>query len=426
MRISSILISAAFLCATAVGVGVASQIYVDNSGVKQADAAINSDGTYTFDIRFGSNVADLAVANLDTGKKKLYFYCWDADGKYEVGWPGTPCEVYSLDNDVYKITVEEMPSNMAHFIVNNGKDQTGNLSADSVKHRFNNKQTLYVGISGLDGSTSFSYWGVDRNLTSLTPDTYRVWLKRSKYCLDGFVHSYHYWGEGIDEAIAPTGYAQYTTSGDNNHLVYFDVPTSAIGKEFQFRCYNATTGAVDHYTSISTTENTSYLSGDNAYLFYESDDSVAHQNHLLTKGILDDNANFNTATMAPLILGAYFTCETNADNGFGAAQQVWNTWFEKEGKVVLKNGDASIDDYGWTESEDGIMPDYKSGRVKAGVDCYTKIQSMIANQSSNSPSAPTFDIASNPYLFGAAITSSMVLLGGISVLAIRRKRRARS
>lgn len=424
MRISSILISAAFLCATAVGVGVASQIYVDNSGVKQADAAINSNGTYTFDIRFGSNVADLAVANLDTGKKELYFYCWDADGKYEVEWPGTPCEVYSLDNDVYKITVEKMPSNTAHFIVNNGEDQTGNLSADSVKHRFNNGQTLYVGISGLDGLTSFSYWGVDRNLTSLTPDTYRVWLKRSKHCLDGFIYSYHYWGEGIDEGIAPTGYAQYTTSGGNDHLVYFDVPTSAIGKGFQFRCYNATSGAVDHYTSISTGQNTPYSSGDNAYLFYESDDSVSYQNHSLSKGILDDNDNFNTATMAPLILGAYYTCEASADNGFGAAQQVWNTWFEKQDKVVLKNGDASIDDYGWTESEGGIIPDYESGRVKTEVDCYTKIQSMIAKQSSHNPSAQTFDIASNPYLFGAAIASSMVLLGGISVLAIRRKRRA--
>lgn len=416
MRISSILISAAFLCATAVGVGVASQIYVDNSGVKQADAAINSEGKYTFDIRFGSNVATEGTLN---------FYCWEAGGKDEQPWPGKYYPVESLNNDVYKITVD-MPSNMTHFIVNNGKDQTGNLSADSVKYPFNNGQTLYVGISGLDGSTSFSSWGVDREVSSVTSDTYRVWLKRSSHCVGGYIYSYHYWGEGIDEAIAPTGYAQYTTSGGNDHLVYFDVPTSAIGKGFQFRCYNATTGAVDHYTSISTTEDTSYSSGDNAYLFYESESSSSYQNHTLSKGILDldVNAHFNTTTMAPLILGAYYTCEASADNGFGAAQQVWDTWFEKKGNVVLKNGDASIDDYGWTISEGGIVPDYESGRVQNGVDCYSKIQSMIANQSSSSPSAPTFDIVFNPYLFGAAIASSTVLLGGISVLAIRRKRRA--
>lgn len=437
MRISSILISAAFLCATAVGVGVASQIYVDASQ-QQVKADVNSDTvTYsTLKIAAPNNWTEnyLGIQVFDSESDEF-----DSAYRY-TGWTYTTygtdhfLQQFGTVSGTQQITLQipnQATSLKAFYITGNNWDERIVVNDLSVMKALGQEgQVVTLSITAYNETThDFDYrWEVESARTP-SPETLRVWFKPDYTQIgSNYLYTFHYWGDGIDVEILPTENIVYRNDGVyQNTLSCYDLPFDVIGNSFQFKCYeigesgsygtvfdsllsNHSTNQLDENSQLEN----SFTSGLNSWVFYEHSGDSGNRN--CHRGSLDSSdSNTNWSVLVPKVLEAYYTCRDNVDNGYLIIDEVHTR--------VL--GGVELDDNWIVEDYGSMDTSYSGGRVaKAGsLTKFNRMMDLLA-ETRTSPETALAHFETDSLLYGSIIASSAVLLGGISVLAIRRKRRA--
>ncbi len=253
-------------------------------------------------------------------------------------------------------------------------------------------------------SPSWSY-----TTTSLQgTDTFRVWLQRKTDYESGYTHTFHYWyGDDIDEEIAPTDYVQASTDG--RWLCYFDVPEEAIGCSFQIKVYNDTSGG----EYAAATESKTYTSGDNAQVLYYYETSATAEWGTWNNDI-DNNDGIIEAILEP-----YYTCLDSADNGYGNADQLYETWLDGFDSETLI--DISLDDFEYEA-------DYDAGtKTENLTNAYNKIMTMMALQEEATADASSLLSFAGSDTAGLILSATAVVLilviGAGALVLIKRHRR---
>jgi hypothetical protein len=289
----------------------------------------------------------------------------------------------------------------------NGSSQTGNLSLPGLAHAstasVNQFKTAWIMASG---DTSGS-WG-EIGTTTFTSSWLRVWVDRNgQFATPDYKYAYHYWTSTADVEI-PAKYVDIGTS--SRYVCYFDVPKAVVGASYQVKFYNTS------YVLQASTTTYTYVTGDNSKLYYVNYESGAFN---LSKG--DSTGTTQTIKAAAMadVLGGYFSCSDDKDNGYGAFKTVGETWFVKN-NVWWTNGDLSA----VTMDDCASQSDYSAGTKAESTDVYSKYTQMLALYNSANPSGaialPEASVSSSLLL---GIIGSAAILSTSGYLLLKKKQK---
>jgi hypothetical protein len=287
----------------------------------------------------------------------------------------------------------------------NGSSQTGDLSLPGLAHAstvaVNQFKTAWIMGSG---DTSGS-WG-EIGTTTMTSDWLRVWVDRNgQYATSDYKYSYHYWTSTADVEI-PAKYVDIGTS--SRYVCYFDVPKAVVGASYQVKFYNTS------YVLQASTTTYTYVTGDNAQLYYVNYESNAFN---MSKG--DSTGTTQTIKAAAMadVLGGYFSCSSDKDNGYGAFKTVGETWFVKN-SVWWTSGDLST----VSVSDSVSSSDYSTGSRTAITNAYAKYSMMLAQyDKANSSSAIALKTSGSSLDAGIGVIGAAAILTAGGYLFLKKK-----
>lgn len=291
----------------------------------------------------------------------------------------------------------------------NGSSQTGNLSLPGLAHAstaaVSQYKTAWIMASG-DTSGAWNEIGT----TTFTSDWLRVWVDRNgQYATSEYKYAYHYWTSTADVEI-PAHYVNIGASTDR-YVCYFDVPKAVVGASYQVKFYNAS------YVIQTSTTSYSYVTGDNAQLYYVNYESGAFN---LSKG--DSTGTTQTIKAAALadVLGGYFSCSTDKDNGYGAFKTVGETWIVKN-SVWWVSGDMSS----VSMSDCTTTSDYATGTRGITTNTYEKYTIMLSEYNAANPSGAAkvqSGLSAKDSSITLAAVGALSLLGVAGFFLLKKKR----
>ena len=255
-----------------------------------------------------------------------------SDNRYEIDGNLTRNE-----NGIY---VGEVSCALDNIVFHNGNlgVKTNDLEFQNfAKYAQADQLPLYTITNESNGIWSGSWGG---NGTVHAPNTAyaRLWYSQGGHYASGYLHTLHYWKDGVDAEVLPTEWVVFGPENNKQYLTYFDVKLDdLLGANIQFKIYDNTTGA--YQVSTITNEGTIYNTGNNAHIYYLYDD--AGQWHYSNDGGLNDGVQVKGEQLAK-VFEAYYTCKNDADNGFAKIETLISTW-HVEGATGLDS--ATINDY---------------------------------------------------------------------------------
>jgi hypothetical protein len=253
----------------------------------------------------------------------------------------------------------------------NGSSQTGNLSLPGLAHASTAavSQLKTAWIMG-SGDTSGS-WG-EIGTTTFTSDWLRVWIDRNgQYATSDYKYAYHYWTSTADVEIP----AQYVDIGasSSRYVCYFDVPKAVVGASYQVKFYNTS------YVLQAATTSYTYVTGDNSQLYYCNYESGAFN---LSKGDSTGTTQTIKAAAIGTVLGGYFSCSDDKDNGYGNAKTLFETWIVKNSVWWVSGDMASV-----LMADCATTADYSTGTRGQTTNTYNKYTVMLAQYTTTNPSS---------------------------------------
>lgn len=196
---------------------------------------------------------------------------------------------------------------------------------------------LYTITSTEYGNMWRGSWGGNGSVHAPNTEYARLWYSHGGHYASGYLHTLHYWKDGVDAEVLPTGYVSFGQN-DEQYLAYFDVKLEHLfNANIQFKIYDNTTGAFQ--TSTEVNDGTVYSTGNNAhiyYLYFEGSTGRYSNDRGLNDGVQV------TGDQLAKVFEAYYTCKNDADNGFANIETLKTTW-HVEGATGLDT--ATINDY---------------------------------------------------------------------------------
>ena len=266
---------------------------------------------------------------LDINIHNIHVYMWNDGGNN--GWPGIsntveePSFITETDEEgVYTFTLKTDGDGYMYdkFIINDNVGQTGDagvLGLDSNWHFVVNVNESNTIVSG----------GWERVASDpFTSETLRIWVDRGNF--ESGYTLLHYWnGEGVDVRIGPSGYAPIQDKDleddkDNpTWLAYYDVNKNIIGCHVQFIRYNDACVYANTFNHNVLGEDYVYASGDNAQIYFLWNEG----DRFGLGSLLNTEYSVKAANLKPVFEG-YFSCRSDADNGYGNWDQFVSTWIK--------------------------------------------------------------------------------------------------
>jgi hypothetical protein len=275
----------------------------------------------------------------------------------------------------------------------NGSSQTGNLSLPGLAHASTAAVSQYKTAWIMASGDTSGAWG-EIGSTVFTSDWLRIWVDRNgQYATGDYKYAYHYWTSTADVEIP----AHYTDIGTSSRYVcYFDVPKAVVGASYQVKFYNTS------YVIQASTTSYTYVTGDNAQLYYCNYESGAFN---LSKG--DSTGTTQTIKAAAMadVLGGYFSCSDDKDNGYGAFKTVGQTWIVKSNVWWISGDLSSI-----SISDSAATSDYSTGSKTLTTNAYNKYTQMLAEYNAANPSG-ALNLTSTSDAGSVAIMSVVAVAG---------------
>ena len=239
------------------------------------------------------------------------------DNRYEIDGTLTRNE-----NGIY---VGEVSYALDNILFQKEKDDWNDLHLQNFAKYAQSDQLPLFTINGESNGIWNGTWGGNGSVHAPTTEYARIWYSQGGYYTDGYLHTLHYWKDGVDAEVLPT---EHVSFGQNNEqwLTYFDVKLDdLLGANIQFKIYNNTTGAFS--VSTITNEGTIYSNGNNAHIYYLYD--KAGQWHYSNNGSLNEGVQVTGKQLAK-VFEAYYTCKNDANNGFASIETLKTTWHVEE------------------------------------------------------------------------------------------------
>lgn len=265
-------------------------------------------------------------------------------------------------------------------------------------------------ISSLNSNKYGGGWS--SNLHTYSSGEARLWVDRQSNYTDGYLWTEHHWKTGADIETPVAGYTNVAASGDR-YLAYFNVPSSIIGSNYQFKAYTFAGKFADSVTASGI-----YASGDNAKLMYVSGTAGALT---LSSGVAASTAQTLSAASMKDVLDGYFTCSSDMDNGYGNFKQVVTTWIHNfaDPQVWWILGEMSST----TTNDFTKTADYATGANRtASVDLYSKYNEMSALYDAANPSGEfkIIDDSNDSMVLSMVLLSAGLLAGIVVYLCVRK------
>lgn len=363
---------------------------------------------------------------LDIDINTIYVHMWN-DGGSPVGWPGTSNTaqqdfITETDEEgVYTFTLKTDDDGYMYdkFIINDNVGQTGNagvLGLDSNWHFVVNVNESKTIVSG----------GWERIASDpFTSETLRIWVDRGNF--ESGYTLLHYWnGEGVDVRVGPSGYAAIQDKNlddelDNpTWLAYYDVNKDIIGCHVQFLRFDGACVYTNTFNHNELGEDNVYTSGDNAQIYF-----LWNEGDKFGLGSLQNTENSVKAANLKPVFEGYFSCRSDADNGYGNWEQFVSTWIkytDENGEHWRTSGeltDVMLDDFA-NES------DYATGTRGNEISAWDKYQMMEglynqANNQANSLSIVNPNDNTTIIIVVVSVVSALTICGLCLYLIKRRK-----
>lgn len=253
-----------------------------------------------------------------------------------------------------------------------------------------------------------------------TSDTLRIWVNRGSSYSDGYT-LLHYWNEdGVDVRVGPAGYAEIETG---TWLAYYDVNKNIIDSHVQFLNYDGMCVFKQTFNHHELGEDNVYVTGDNAQIYFLWDGEDGGK---FSFGSLTNNEGIVPVNNLKPVFEGYFSCRSDADNGYGNWDQFVSTWIkytDGEGVEYWRTaGELSavmLDDFA-NES------DYETGTRGKEISAWDKYQMMEglynqANNQSNSLSIVNPNDNTTTIIIVVSVVSALTICG-LCFYVIRRRK----
>lgn len=326
---------------------------------------------------------------LDIDIDTIYVHMWN-DGGSPVAWPGTsnaaePGFITETDEEgVYTFTLKTGNDGYMYdkFIINdNAKPQTHQTGNSAVLGLDSN----WHFVVNVNASNEIVSGGWERVASDpFTSETLRIWVDRGNF--ESGYTLLHYWNEdGVDVRVGPNGYApiqdkNLTDEEDNpTWLAYYDVNKNIIGCHVQFLRFDGACVYTNTFNHNELGEENVYTSGDNAQIYF-----LWNEGDKFGLGSLQNTENSVKAANLKPVFEGYFSCRSDADNGYGNWDQFVSTWIkytDENGEHWRTSGELTevmLDDFA-NES------DYATGTRGNEISAWDKYQMMegLYNQANN-------------------------------------------
>ena len=360
---------------------------------------------------------------LDIGINDIHVYMWN-DGGSPVDYPGTSNTIeegFITETDeegVYTFTLKTSTEGHLYdrFQINNGKKGE------------EERKTGDAGLLGLDSNWHFVVnVNEDNSIVSggwervasdpFTSETLRIWVDRGNFA-DGYT-LLHYWnGEGIDVRVGPTGYADMQA---NKSLAYYDVNKNIIGCHVQFIRYDGACVYANTFNHNELGQDNVYTSGDNAQIYF-----LWNEGDKFGLGSLPSEEYIVPAANLKPVFEGYFSCRSDADNGYGNWDRFVSTWIKytdgdgvEHWRTAGDLGEVMLDDFA-NES------DYATGTRGKEISAWDKYQMMEGlynqtNNQSNSLSIVNPNDNTTTIIIVVSVVSALTICGLCFYVIKRRK-----
>lgn len=245
----------------------------------------------------------------------------------------------TLERNADGLYVGEVSCALDNIVFQNGDGslKTNDLQLQNfAKYAQADQLPLYT-ITKTEDNMWRGSWGGNGSVHAPTTEYARLWYSHGNDYERGYLHTLHYWKDGVDAEVLPTGYVSFGQN-DEQYLAYFDVKLEHLfNANIQFKIYDNITGAFQVSTEVN--DGTFYSNGDNAHIYYLYDE--AGQWHYSNSGSLHDGVQVKGDQLAK-VFEAYYTCKNDADNGFADIETLKTTW-HVEGATGLDS--ATINDF---------------------------------------------------------------------------------
>lgn len=340
-------------------------------------------------------------------------------------FPGVPMTPVDGEPNLYKATISQTFDSVLFTAVNgDGRiNKTNDLYSLSILPAYAEDRIVGYSVGGdakyesSDWSNEFVYGGSWSTLSQpvINDDIYTLWLNRNNNWASDYTYVYHFWNDlGLDFEVYPREYIEFYGVDTSTYLVRYDLPSTIVGLNAQFKIYDINGNFVESTNTVI------YNDGDNA--------GVATIDVIEGSGVfvnLRQKYYITNIMYAQIILSNYFTCSPDANNGYGAFNDVVANWNLADGIFDQESYyDVEIDDYAYNNGN--YQNDYQSGNKTTKTSLLAKYETMLslynASSASNANMLAKIDINNiQSLILFIAVSMSVVVL--ISAVAIYNKNR---
>lgn len=259
-----------------------------------------------------------------------------------------------------------------------------------------------------------------------TSETLRIWVDRGNF--ESGYTLLHYWNEdGVDVRVGPSGYAPIQDKDladdedDPTWLAYYDVNKNIIGCHVQFLRFDDTCVYANTFNHNELGEDYVYASGDNAQIYFLWNEG----DRFGLGSLLNTEYSVKAANLKPVFEG-YFSCRSDADNGYGNWDQFVSTW-------IKYTGDDGVEHWRIAGELTGVMlddfaneSDYETGtrgKEISAQDKYAMMEGLYnqANNQSNSLSIVNPNDNTTIIIVVVSVVSALTICGLCLYVIKRRK-----
>ena len=368
----------------------------------------------------------------------IYVHMWNDGGG--TTWPGisnesepgfiTPTE----EEGVYTFTLKKGTDGYLwdKFIIHN------NLKIGETEYKTGNSAVL-----GLDSNWHFVVNVNEDNLIvsggwervandPFTSETLRIWVDRGSF--ESGYTLLHYWnGEDVDVRVGPSGYApiqdkDLADDKDNpTWLAYYDVNKNIVGCHVQFIRFDGACVYANTFNHNEFGEENVYTSGDNAQIYFLWEDGEdENKQYFFSLGSLDSIEYSVPAENLKPVFEGYFSCRSDADNGYGNWDRFVSTWIKYTDGDGVEHWRTAGDLSGVMLDDFANESDYETGTRGKEISAWDKYQMMEglynqANNQSNSLSIVNPNDNTTTIIIVVSVVSALTICGLCFYVIKRRK-----
>lgn len=402
----------------------------DNSSYWDTKHQSQSDETYDVYLRVVPLLSTQSGISFDfssngEGGVTPNIHFWSSTSSDIVGatkWPGIQMDKVDGYDNLYKATLStSFDSVIFNSVSSSGRtNKTYNLNTYSIVKAYDSDRIVGYSVGGdaiSQSGNEFVYSGSWSTLSQpvINDDIYTLWLNRNNNWVSDYTYVYHFWNDtGVDFEVYPREYIEFYGVDTSTYLVRYDLPSIIVGLNAQFKIYDINGNFVE------STDTVVYDDGDNA--------GVATITVVDGSGVflnLRQKYYITDVRYAQIVLSNYFTCSPDANNGYGAFNDVVANWNLAEG-IFDKEGyyDTEIDDYAYNNGN--YQSDYETGNKTTSVSLKAKYETMLSLYNSNVANGVNMLAklnSNNIQSIILLISVSMSIVVLISVISIYNKKR---